>query len=48
MVTALAMTRTYEYFLEDDQSMSIFKKFLASKIEDRRLRYQIPASSEAA
>jgi hypothetical protein len=48
MVTALAMTRTYEYFLEDEQYMGIFKKFLASKIEDRRLRYQIPASAEAA
>ena len=48
MITALAMTQTYEHFLKNEQSMSIFKKFLASKIADRSLRYQIPSSAEAA
>jgi hypothetical protein len=48
MVTAMAMTRTYDYFLEDEQQMSIFKKFLAGKIADRRLRYQTPESAQAA
>lgn len=48
MVTAFAMTRTYDYFLEDEQNTSIFKKFLVGKIADRRLKYQIPANAEAA
>ena len=48
MVTALVMTRTYNDFLEDEQDMSIFKKFLVGKIAVRRLRYLIPASAEAA
>jgi hypothetical protein len=48
MVTALAMARTYEYFLEDEQDRSIFKKFLVGKTADRRSMYQVPASAEAA
>jgi hypothetical protein len=48
MVTALAMTRTYDYFLEDDQHMSIFKKFLVGKIADRRLKYQSQDYADAA
>jgi hypothetical protein len=48
MVTAMAMTRTYDYFLEDAQHMSIFKKFLVEKIAVRRVRYQIPERAEAA
>lgn len=46
MVTALAMTRTYEYFLEDEQYGGIFKKFLVEKTEEQRLMYQ--TSAEAA
>jgi hypothetical protein len=48
MVTALAMARTYDYFLEDEQDRSIFKKFLVGKTADRRSMYQVPASAEAA
>lgn len=48
MVTALAMTRTYNEFLEDEQHMGIFKKFLMKKITNRRLRYEIYVSAEAA
>ncbi|KGP63835.1 hypothetical protein EP47_12470 [Legionella norrlandica] len=48
MATALAMTRTYNYFLEDDQYRSIFKKFLVEKTEDRRSTYQTTISAEAA
>ena len=48
MVTALAMTRTYDYFLEDEQYMSIFKKFLVGKIADRKLSGQPPDRAEAA
>lgn len=48
MVTALAMTRTYDYFLEDDQYMNIFKKFLVGKIADRRLKYHSQDYAEAA
>jgi len=48
MVTALAMTRTYDDFLEDDQQRSIFKKFLVEKIAARRARYLIPLTEEAA
>jgi hypothetical protein len=48
MVTAIAMTRTYDDFLEDEQHASIFKKFLSQKMMVRRQRYQIPASAEAA
>lgn len=48
MVTALALTRTYDYFLEDEQHTSIFKKFLVEKIAYRKLRYQSPASAQAA
>jgi len=38
MVTAMAMTRTYDYFLEDEQHMGIFKKFLVQKTGYRRSR----------
>lgn len=48
MVTALAMTRTYDDFLEDEQQTSIFKKFLLQKIVNRKQRYQIPGMAEAA
>jgi hypothetical protein len=48
MVTALAMSRTYEYFLEDGQYRCIFRKFLVQKIMERRARYQISTSAEAA
>ena len=48
MVTALAMTRTYDHFLEDDQQASIFKKFLLQKIVNRKQKYQIPTMAEAA
>lgn len=48
MVTALAMTRTYDEFLEDGQHMGIFKKFLLEKIANRRARYEIHVSAEAA
>ena len=48
MVTALAMTRAYDDFLEDEQDTIIFKKFLVEKIADRKLRYQAPAIAEAA
>lgn len=48
MVTALAMTRTYDEFLEDGQHMVIFKKFLLEKIANRRARYEIHVSAEAA
>jgi hypothetical protein len=48
MVTAWAMTRTYDYFLEDEQDVSIFKKFLLQKIARRREKYQIPINAEAA
>ena len=46
MVTALAMTRTYNQFLSDDQPLSIFKKCLLKKIGYRPFRYQIPSSAE--
>src|SRR3990167_7621961 len=48
MVTALAMARTYDDFLEDEQQTSIFKKFLLQKIVNRKQRYQIPGMAEAA
>jgi hypothetical protein len=48
MVTALAMTRTYDDFLEDEQQLSIFKKFLLQKIVNRKQRYQIHTIAEAA
>lgn len=48
MVTALAMTRTYDEFLEDEQHMGIFKKFLLKKIANRRAMYEIHVSAEAA
>jgi hypothetical protein len=48
MVTTLAMTRTYNQFLADEQQLSLFKKFLWKKMGYRPLRYQTPSSAEAA
>lgn len=48
MVTAWAMTRTYDQFLADEQQVSIFKKFLLKKIGRYPFRHQIPSSAEAA
>jgi hypothetical protein len=48
MVVSLAMTNTYNEFLEDGKNMSIFKKFLLQKIDGRQLRYPIPTRADAA
>ena len=48
MVTTLAMTRTYNQFLADDQHLSTFKKFLSKKMGYQPFRYQISCSAEAA
>jgi len=48
MVTALAMTNTYNEFLADEQKWGIFKKFLLKKMGTRLCRDQIPSSSQAA
>jgi DDE superfamily endonuclease len=48
MVTALALSQTYDYFLEEEQDMSNFKKFLLKKIASREVRHQISSASEAA
>ena len=48
MVTALALSQTYDHFLEDEQDMSIFKKFLLRKIASREVRHQIPSASGCA
>ncbi len=48
MVVALAMQRTYDEFLIDEENCSIFKKFLHKKIDTKRSRYIIPTQAEAA
>lgn len=48
MVTSLAMIRTYDQFLADEQKWNIFKKFLLKKMGYQLYRHQIPSSAEAA
>jgi hypothetical protein len=47
MVVAMAMTRTYNQFLSDEQQLGIFKKFLLKKMSYQPLHHQIPSSTEA-
>ncbi len=48
MVTALAMTRTYEQFLGDEQQWGIFKKFILKKMQIQPCQHQESSSAEAA
>jgi len=48
MVTAWAMTRTYDQFLADEQQLSIFKKFILKKMGRWPFRHQIPSSAKVA